>query len=91
VKTKVEIIRGDGKSDLTLEPFFRTAEEARLIRSLQSIPAQRKFRVFFERFGCFKCGRRDVPCKGHMLCVDCYGRATHALKQIEKEIERGEA
>jgi hypothetical protein len=89
--TKVEILRGDGKPDLTLEPFFRGREEAKLIQLLQSVPERRKYSVFFERHGCFKCGRRDLPYASHALCSKCYAWAHREFENIKKEIERGEA
>jgi hypothetical protein len=89
--TKVEILRGDGKPDLTLEPFFRTREEAKLIRLLQSMPERRKYAVYFERNGCYKCGRRDVPHQAHAHCLQCYKQAHREFENIKKEIERGQA
>jgi uncharacterized Fe-S cluster-containing radical SAM superfamily protein len=89
--TKVELLRGDGKPDLTLEPFFRGREEAKLIRLLQSVPERRKYSVFFERFGCFRCQRRDFPHACHALCSKCYAWARREFDNIRKEIERGEA
>jgi len=89
--TKVEILRGDGKPELTLEPFFRTREEAKLIRLLQSVPERRKYAVFFERHGCYKCGRRDRPHASHAHCKSCYSLAHDEFAKIKKQIERGEA
>lgn len=72
MRTKVEILQGEGKPDLTLEPFFRSREEGQLIRLLQSEPERKKYAVFFERHGCYKCGRRDLPHAAHAHCTKCY-------------------
>lgn len=86
-KTKIEIIQGDGKPDLTLEPFFRGREEARLIHLLQSPIYRRALALYFDRHGCLHCGRKDRPHKGHLLCDKCYGIVRRELKEYEREIE----
>ena len=90
MRTKVEILGPEPKPDLTLEPFFRTREEARLIRLLQSLPSRRKHAVFFERHGCFRCRRRDLPHASHALCTSCYQWARYEFSKIEKELAKGE-
>ena len=91
MRTKVEILQGDERPDLTLEPFFRNQEEARLIELLRSVPARRKYAVYFERHGCYKCGRRDLPHTGHAHCSRCYAREHKEFMKIEAEIRKGEA
>jgi hypothetical protein len=90
MRTKVEILGPEPKLDLTLEPFFRTREEARLIKLLQSVPSRLKYGVFFERHGCFRCGRRDLPHSSHALCTKCRRWAYYEFSKIEKELEKGE-
>ena len=90
MRTKVEILESEPKLDLTLEPFFRTREEAHLIRLLQSLPSRRKHAVFFERHGCFRCGRRDLPHASHSLCTKCRRWAYNEFAKIEREIQNGE-
>lgn len=91
MKTKVEILHGPEKPDLTLEPFFRSAEEAQLIRLLQSIPAVRKFAVVFERYGCLRCGSREFPHASHALCTKCRRWFYYEIKKAEKDIANGDA
>lgn len=87
MRTKVEILSGAAKPDLTLEPFFRGREEARLVHLLQSPIHRRALLVHFERHGCWHCGRKDLPPGGHLLCVKCYQATRYELKSIEREIE----
>lgn len=87
MRTKVEVIPGTAKPDLTLEPFFRGREEARLVHLLQSPIARRALLVYFDRHGCLHCGRKDVPHCAHLLCRTCHHRVHYELKQIEGEIE----
>jgi hypothetical protein len=90
MRTKVEILPSEQRPDLTLEPFFRGREEAHLVRLLRSVPARRKYAVYFDRHGCYKCGRRDVLHFAHAHCAACYMLARGEFLKIEAEIKRGE-
>jgi hypothetical protein len=90
MRTKVEILQGEQRPDLTLEPFFRSREEARLIELLRSVPSRRKYAIYFERHGCYKCGRRDVPHNSHAHCNKCYAQARSEFMKIEADIKKGE-
>lgn len=87
MRTKVEILSGAAKPDLTLEPFFRGREEARLVHLLQSPTARRALLVWFDRHGCLHCGRKDAPHASHLLCRACDHKVRYELKGIEREIE----
>lgn len=87
MRTKVEILPGTAKPDLTLEPFFRGREEARLVHLLQSPIARRAFLVYFDRHGCLHCGRKDIDHAAHLLCRRCNAKVRYELKCIEREIE----
>ena len=86
MRTKVEILGPEPKLDLTLEPFFRTREEARLIRLLQSLPSRLKHAVFFERHGCLRCGQRNLSHASHGLCTKCRRWVYYEMTKIEKEL-----
>ena len=90
MRPRVEVIQGDPKPDLTLEPFLRSREEAQLIKLLQSIPSRRKYGIFFDRHGCFHCGRRDVPHAASGCCEKCRRWAYYEMQKIEKELAKGE-
>ncbi|MGA8222315.1 MAG: hypothetical protein WB780_11730 [Candidatus Acidiferrales bacterium] len=90
MRTKVEILPGEQRPDLALEPFFRNREEARLIDLLRSVPSRRKYAIYFERHGCYKCGRRDVPHAAHAHCAKCYSRERGVFMRIEAEIKNGD-
>lgn len=90
-KVTVEILGPEKRPDLTLEPFLRSREEARLIKLLQSIPDRRAFAVFFERHGCFHCGRRDVPHAASACCAKCRRWAYYEMSKIKKELAKSAA
>ena len=90
MRTKVEVLGPEPRLDLTLEPFLRSHEEARLIKLLQSVSSRRKFSVFFERHGCFHCGVRNVPHAVSGCCQKCRRWAYYEMSKIEKELAKGE-
>ena len=87
-KITVEILNGERRPDLILEPFLRSREEARLIKLLQSIPEQRLRAILFERHGCFRCRRRNVPHAGAWLCTKCRRWAYYEASKVRKELEK---
>jgi hypothetical protein len=90
VKPKIEVISGEPKPDLTLEPFFRSAEETKLIRLLRSVASVRKFAVVFERNGCLRCQSREFPHAGQGLCAKCRHWFACEVKKAENDIKKGE-
>lgn len=90
MKTKVEVLGATPRLDLTLEPFLRSREEARLIKLLQSIPSHGKYAELFRRHGCFHCGRRNVPHAAGWCCEKCRRWAYNEAKKVEKELKAGE-
>jgi ribosomal protein L40E len=90
MKLKVEILQGEPKPDLTLEPFFRSREETKLIRLLQSVAAVRKYAVVFEKHGCIRCGNRVLPHASCSMCAKCRRWFYNELKTAEKQIAKGE-
>lgn len=90
MKAKIEVIDGAPRPDLTLEPFFRSAEEAKLIRLLQSSVSVRTSAIFFERHGCLRCHERCHPHAAHALCSKCNRWVVYEMKKIERELQKGE-
>lgn len=90
MKPKIEVISGEPKPDLILEPFFRSAEETKLIRLLQSVASVRKFAVVFDRHGCLRCHSREFPHAGQGLCAKCRRWFAYEVKKAENDIAKGE-
>ena len=53
------------------EPWFPSAALANEIRRHQSVFHRRKFRLYFERWGCMICHKKSV---GHEAARACVGR-----------------
>src|SRR6266404_5853795 len=89
VQEKVAEIMAE-RDAFAFEPFFRSRQIAYELKRLQTIPEQRKWTVFFERYGCLKCETRKLIHIGNGLCRNCYPRIFNTLKQIIAEGLRGE-
>lgn len=89
VSQAVEGMEGD---DRLLEPWFRTHEEAFEIKRRQTVPEQKKWSVFFERYGCLYRDHKGDPFNrqhaGGGLCDYCRPRIADKLKTIVRELEK---
>ena len=68
-----------------LEPWFQSPAISAEIRRHQSMFQQRKWSLFFERWGCMVCGTKKEPHDTHGMCVACFNRLTARLAVIQKE------
>jgi protein-arginine kinase activator protein McsA len=67
------------------EPFFRSRQVAYELRRLQCVPEQKKWSVYYERYGCQQCKRADLIHAGNGYCPRCYSRMSQILKGIIRE------
>jgi hypothetical protein len=89
VQTRVAEILAD-RDAFVFEPFFRSRQIAYELRRLQTVPEQRKWSVYFERYGCLICESRKRIHAGNGMCGACYARTFSTLKQIIAEGMTGE-
>ena len=73
-----------------LQPWMLPRHIANAIRDLLPMTHWQKWDDVYQRYGCFKCERNDVPHQSLGLCAGCYGmlacRAKAAIvKRVEKE------
>jgi len=68
------------------EPFFRSRQVAYELRRLQSVPEQKKWRVYYERHGCQQCKCADLIHAGNGYCPRCYSHMCRILKGIIQEL-----
>ncbi len=64
-----------------LDPFFRTRAEAKAIRRRLTVPQQKRWAAFFEKFGCHVCGTK-VDHSGCGFCSTCYPRIRQRFETI---------
>jgi hypothetical protein len=89
VQQKVAEIMAE-RDAAVFEPFFRSRQIAYELKRLQTIPEQRKWTVFFDRYGCLICETRKRIHVGNGMCTSCYARTFSTLKQIIAEGISGE-
>lgn len=71
------------------EPFFRSRKIAYELKRIQTVDEQRKFRVYYERYGCMICETREHIHVGNGMCGRCYNRTFTRLTQIVAEMVMG--
>lgn len=74
-------IRNAGELDPDFEP--RNIANNRLLR--KSMFERKKWALYFDKWGCRGCGKKDVSHSGTGHCVLCYRKLQLRLLQIEKE------
>ncbi|MGC1107105.1 MAG: hypothetical protein WA876_11250 [Candidatus Acidiferrales bacterium] len=80
------------REDLLLRPFFDTRRIAEELRRLQTMPARRKWSVYYATFGCLICRRkRESHHGGCGMCWNCYQRTSTRLRTIVDEATRPRA
>ena len=89
VQVKVAEIMAEREA-IVFEPFFRSRKIAYELKRLQTVPEQRKWSVWFERYGCLICETRKRIHVGNGMCTQCYARTFNALTQIIAERMSGD-
>jgi hypothetical protein len=69
-------------------PWFLTKILVRKIEALLPYYYHTRFRFYFDRYGCVRCGRKDAVycCSG--LCLPCTGLITDRLKRSDRAMKR---
>ena len=73
------------KEALLFEPFFRSRQVAYELKRLQLVTDQRKWMIYFERFGCLVCETTERIHAGCGMCSRCYANIAQRLRQIHGE------
>lgn len=71
-----------------LRPFFDQKKISYEIKRLQTVPEQRKWTLYFKRFGCLLCGSRRTAHCGCGMCQRCYRKTFNRLRSVLRECER---
>lgn len=76
------------RDEFMFEPFFRSRQIAYELKRLQTVPEQRKWTIYFQRFGCLACETTDRIHVANGMCNRCYANTFGRLKQILGELVR---
>lgn len=70
------------------EPWFRNRQESFEIRRTKTMPELRKWRSYYETWGCLYCKKKKTPHRALGFCLTCYLRVSQRIKEILKNAER---
>lgn len=70
---------------LVFEPWFQTRQVAYAVKRLQTVPEQRKWTVYFNRYGCMICEIQDRQHAGNGMCNRCHSNVFQRVAQIIAE------
>jgi hypothetical protein len=68
-----------------LEPWFQSKAVGAEIRRHQPVYQQRKWSLYFEKFGCVICRSKKTPHQSRGMCHPCSRRLVARLVTIERE------
>jgi hypothetical protein len=73
---------------LLFPPWFLTKEVREQIEALLPYHYHMRFRLYFDRYGCVRCERKNAmyACSG--LCMHCLGLVSDRLKRGDKIMEK---
>ncbi len=77
------------RDDGIIQPYFQSRRVYHEFKRLQSVPEQRKWSVYFCRFGCTRCKTKKRPHSSCGMCLRCKMRVAQQLKSIVKELSKG--
>lgn len=71
-----------------VEPDFLRRDEATELRQRQDMFERRKWALYFEKYGCRGCHRKNVSHIGTGHCRTCHSLIVGRLRQLKAEYER---
>lgn len=75
-------------SDVAWQPWFLPKDISKRIVELIPPGYRKRFRFCFDDYGCFRCGRKDIPYRSLGFCENCHSLITKYLKVSMKRHKR---
>ena len=88
VRERVDEIMAQHDSQI-FEPDFRAREVSVVILRRQSVFDRRKWSLYFEKWGCRRCDRNNVPHGALGCCGKCFRLIRQRLTGLKKKWEMG--
>jgi hypothetical protein len=86
--TALRISERSGGRRLEVFPiWFLTEDIKRQIDRILPSFYRRRFRIYFERYGCVRCNRKKVMYGGNGVCRDCLYLLGDRLKRIDAKLK----
>jgi hypothetical protein len=76
------------RDEWAFQPFFQQKKFSDEIQKFQSVPEQKKWSIYFKKWGCVSCGEKDRQHNGCGFCSTCYLRVRKRLEAIVKLYKR---
>lgn len=70
------------RDEFLFQPFFQQKKISDEIKRLQTMPEQKKWGRYYDRWGCLRCGTREVPHASLGMCGDCHAQTSQRLKAV---------
>lgn len=78
-----------GGRRLTVFPlWFLSRALIRQVEALLPSHYHRRFRLYFDRYGCVRCNRKKVFYGANGLCVSCVGLVSDRLKRLDGKLTK---
>ncbi len=71
------------REDASWQPFFQARLIAQEFKRIQSLPEQRKWRVYFDNYGCLHCHKKNALYGSCGHCKQCRMKVGQRLDAIE--------
>jgi hypothetical protein len=72
-----------------LDPFFRPRAESNAIRRAQNESDRNQWIVYYARWGCVVCNRKDAAYSANGMCGGCFNRILMRLRRLKLKGEVG--
>ena len=73
------------REDGIFQPFFQSRRIYQELKKLQSVPEQRKWSMYFSRYGCLVCKTKKRPHSSCGMCMRCKMLVVQRLNAVVKE------
>lgn len=80
--------RSGGRRLEVFPVWFLTEDIKRQIDRVLPSYYRRRFRFYFDRYGCVRCNRKNVLYGGNGLCLPCLGLVGDRLKRIDGRLRQ---
>ena len=67
-------------------PWFLSRELLKQVEALLPSHYQRRFRIYFDKYGCIRCRRKRVLYGGNGLCLPCIGLVSDRMDRIDAKL-----
>jgi hypothetical protein len=78
--------RSGGRRLILIPPWFLSDSVKKQVEAIVPGYYHKRFRLYFDRYGCVRCSRKKVLYAGSGLCVRCIGLIGDRLKRLDAKL-----